>query len=276
MAISRVDSENIFIATDNYFLEAYDFRNGSPLVVLFDASGDPPKNMDGFQPGWGTRFFRKRELSHIAIKYKASDWYRRPDLSEAFTNLRETGFLGRFDRIITYGGSMGGYAALAYAGELGADTVLALNPQSTLNEALAPWDDRYPDARSVSWEGPETDAANGCAQARQVYVVVDRLFAPDWLHVARLPEHNLKILNVPYVQHMMGLHLAGMGILGKLVTDIVQKNSLDMTAFHYSARKRRKLKKYYNVMRSLPRVKNSRVFSDIVDHHARLNLPDAK
>ncbi len=69
---------------------------------------------------------------------------------------------------------MGGYGALAYSGMLGADTVVAFNPLTTLKPRLVPWETRFQNyATNFDWCGPLHDAAKECASVRQVYAIVD-------------------------------------------------------------------------------------------------------
>ena len=266
--ISAATSENTLIETPNYFLEAFSFETTGPFVITFEHAGAPRFRPDGYRPGWGAPVLRKKAISHLSIKPKEVDWYRKPDLSDALAALKDNGFFARYDRVITYGGSMGGYAALAYAGTVGADTVIAMNPQSTLDRKLVPWEKRFVMlGQSQDWSDPRSDAANGCGQARKVYAVVDRRFAADWKHIIRLPAHNLHVLNIPYVEHSVPLHLANMRALGIFISDIILKDDLDETHFYRLMRNRRHLKRYYNVLKRHPRVQASPKFSAIVEKH---------
>lgn len=253
------------IQTEHYFLDLCDC-GGGPLVVTFEPAGAPRERPDGSRPGWGATYLYRKGVSHLAIKPKVVDWYRRGGLIEAITEMRERDEFAPFSRIITYGASMGGYGALAFAGVLGADAVIALNPQSTLNRKLVPWENRYGAATREDWQGPLMDAALECGAARDVYVVVDRWFDIDRKHIDRLPRHNLHVLNVPFVQHRMPAHLVAMKAANMLVEGVIT-DSFDATQFRRAVRARRDLKKYFNVLDQHPRVQKSPLFTQIVATH---------
>ena len=55
-------------------------------------------------------------------------------------------------RVMTYGSSMGGYAALRFARALRADAILALSPQYSIDPAVVPWEDRWrQDGARIAW-----------------------------------------------------------------------------------------------------------------------------
>lgn len=257
--------ENTVIETEFYTLEAYVYDEGGPLVVTFEQIRGAKDYQHRLRAGWIVNHLRTRRVSHVAVKPGRNDWYRRAGLADAFLHLKESGFLRRFSRVITCGGSMGGYAALAYSGLLGADTVVAFNPLTSLNSDLVPWETRFPYfAQEFDWQGPFHDAARECDGVRKLYVVVDRRFDLDWKHVQRLPQHNLHLLNAPFLQHQLPLHLHRLGLLEPFIDNMV-RDQIEIMPFNKVLRERRELAQYYDVLASAPRVANSPYFSAIVD-----------
>lgn len=276
-------STNHFVETKNYFLEAFDygqkgvfFKKAGPLVVTFENLDGPKSKAGGFRKGWGVDPLRKKGISHIAVKPKAPNWYRKPDLTEAFGHLRSMGFFDKFERIITYGASMGGYGALAYADILQADTVICLNPQSTMNPALVPWEQRFPRSRVENWKKKSSDAALGCRNARQIYAFVDRMHLPDWKHIERLSKHNLHVMNVPFVAHGVPIHLLKCGVLPMIVSELIEKDNFNRTVFYKKIRYRREIPKYYLSLKKMPRVQNSELFTSIVNRFEESSISEAK
>ncbi|MDA3856875.1 MAG: hypothetical protein PF480_01200, partial [Roseovarius sp.] len=144
-------------------------RPARQLVVCFDHAGIAENNPSRTRPGWGFRFVRDHtEMAGIFVKLTRSHWFRPPGLWDVCTRLAETGFFGSYDSVMTYGGSMGGYAALAYADAFHAETVLSMNPQVTLSSALAPWETRFPQGQAQEWESFPQNAAQGCYRAKSV------------------------------------------------------------------------------------------------------------
>lgn len=189
-------SQHVFISTPNYTIEGHIYDTRS-LVITFENAG-ATNHDDPFRLGWGAKRFRTSKTSHICIKPKAADWYQHPDLAQAFTTLRDTGFFAQFRHRLTYGGSMGGFAALAYADLVQATTVLALNPQSTLAPDLAGWDKRFPQARAQDWSGPYKDAAGLARTPTLVLVAYDPFTPLDAKHIARLDQPALTLLRAPF------------------------------------------------------------------------------
>jgi len=76
----------------------------------------------------------------IFVKDVRNQWYNRPlpglgdNVSEIAAGLRE--LTKGYRQLATFGSSMGGYASILYGGMLGADHIIALSPQTLLQEPL--------------------------------------------------------------------------------------------------------------------------------------------
>ncbi len=217
------------------------------LVITFE-NADRPKRprLDGLREPWGGLMLHKKGYSVLGIKPKAADWYRGADLHEFFRSAALQLFLRSFQKIFLYGSSMGGYAALTFAGACpggGGATVIAYNPQATLDSALVPWETRYPEGRAQDWTGDFADARIGAARAGTVYLAYDPLFAPDRLHVERLDQANVIALKMPLVQHVVSGWMQEAGIL-KPFLDGALAGSLSQAECNRLARQRRRISHY--------------------------------
>jgi tetratricopeptide (TPR) repeat protein len=125
--------------------------------------------------------------------------------------------------------------------------VIAINPQSTLNPALVPWEDRYPEGKAQDWLGDFADGATGAACASSVLVAYDPLFALDRRHVERLSPGNLVELKTPLLRHSLPSWLVEMGVLKEVVTRFAE-GGLDNADCRALARKRRTIPRYYASM----------------------------
>lgn len=260
-------STNFVLKSGFYTLEAFVYDEAGPLVVTFEHFKKEASARNPYRVGWIVDYLRERKVSHVAVKPHQGDWYRRRGLTESIEYLKESGFLNRFERVITCGGSMGGYGALAFSGLLGADTVVAFNPLTTLNRDIVPWETRFQNiTKQLDWTGPFSDAAEECARARQIYAVVDRRYDLDWKHIARLPTHNLHVLNAPYLQHQLPLHLLKLSLLEPLLDNMVD-DQVSTMPFSKLMRSRRELQQYFAVLEEAPRVKNSEKFREIVERY---------
>lgn len=234
------------------------------LFVTFEPAGIAQVNRSKYRAGWGEQIFRNMGISCLCVKANASNWYLKPDLAQALTELRP--FFDSFGRVITYGGSMGGFGALSYADLIGADTVISINPQSTLDRRIVPWEDRYPVAQEqrLDFDQPHADAQGNFTNARQVLIFGDRWFWYDNDHVQRLLGPNVTYVNTPFVRHQVPEHL----MLMKALTYIVRatlKDQFNPVKFYQLLRARRDLKRYFNVMEK--KTENHPARRAIVERH---------
>lgn len=179
-------------------------------VVTFDNYGLGP----GFdRPGFGEAYLRDAGVSAIHVLGRGDDWYQYPEMGEAMAAVRSA--VARADRVLTYGSSMGGYAALRFADAVGAHAVLALSPQYSIDPAKVPFEKRWlADSHRLVFR-PEIEGRMSCA-CRPV-VVFDATGA-DRRHVARIAaEIEIEAIGLPHVQHPATTFLAEMGLLGPLV-----------------------------------------------------------
>ncbi len=228
---------------DDYTVDVL-LRPARQLVVCFDHAGIAENNPKRTRPGWGFRFVREHtDMAGIFVKPTRSHWFRPPGLHELCATLERTGFFRPYDGVMTYGGSMGGYAALAYADAFRADRVLSLNPQATLSAALVPWETRFPQGRAQEWDSFPQNAAQGCRTPARVVVAFDRRCAEDAAHVDLLDIPAMTELNIPFVGHGVPYHLRKMGLLERLFDDVAQ-DRFDIAQWRRLVRARRDLDDY--------------------------------
>jgi hypothetical protein len=217
---------------------------GRVLVVTFEPAAVGKAVDDLSRPVWGQAFLLRRGHAVLGVKRVAADWYRRGDLHRVFRALQQADWFRRFDQVMFYGPSMGGYAALAFSVCAPGSTVLALNPQSTLAPDRAWFDQRFAGARAARWQGDFVDGVDGAAVAARVYVCYDPYQIKDRLHAERLPTHNRINLRLPFVGHTTAQALNGLGLLGT-VFDEALKGTLDEAGFRRLARARTQWADYH-------------------------------
>lgn len=174
---------------------------GDALVVAFD-------NLATIDEGWPRGPWAWRRLqpmghSVLGVQSHAKDWFRQPTAPALIWGLEERGFFRRFRRVVLTGASMGGFAALNFAPLIPEARVLAFSPQSTMNKAIAPFEQRFPFAvKRSNWEGmPFLDAAAAVPYIRRAVVVHDPMVPEDRAHAARLAGPNVQLVRVPFCTH---------------------------------------------------------------------------
>lgn len=228
--------------TGEYFL---DFIPGNAqLVITFEGAGANMSRPNGRRPGWGQAFLQKRGFSYLGVKPKRVDWYRKPDLHAFFRSKEFADFAGQFERRIFFGTSMGGYAALAFAPALPGSTVIAHNPQSTLDSRIVPWETRFVEGRSQDWSGDFADGVFAQPCSRRIYLTYDPFHEQDRLHVRRIAGPNVTAFKIPLVGHGTPDWLLQMGVLQQ-VTDQMLDGSVSIESFATAVRARRRITRYY-------------------------------
>lgn len=169
-------------------------------------------------PGFAEEFFDKFHIDAVFVNCATNEWYQYQDLPEALWRLRS--FSSPWSRIVTYGSSMGGYAALRFAAALGATSSIAVGPQYSPRSAIIGEENRY-DAM-VSQTRFLHEQAYGAAGTVDNYVVYDPLLKIDRAHVlAYQKEANLIPICVPCGGHTPTILLAQCGLLSEFLLHLV-------------------------------------------------------
>lgn len=253
----------------NYAADFVDFGSDR-LVITFEnaQSADP----DLTRPGWGSKALIAARQSHLAVKSNAACWYQRPELPELLGNVLAEPDIAAIARRTTYGTSMGGFAALAYAGLTGADRVVSMAPQTTLDPALVPWEDRFERGRRLDWSGAFGDAARTLPSPAKAIVIFDPYLRADRAHVERLAEAGLVRLHAPFMGHAIPRELRRLRVL-RDVFDVACGARLDRQAFYRKLRRRHREPHHLDRLASAPRVAKSPLFAAIVERHRRQSHP---
>ncbi|MEJ8560576.1 hypothetical protein QTO30_04560 [Yoonia sp. GPGPB17] len=216
-----------------------------PRPVLF-VSFDNLSNLKDRDPArvpWAFKFARDLSVSHLGVMAYGKMWYRDADLIARMQRLRDDGFFDSFERVVFAGSSMGAFAALVFASLVPGAHVLAFNPQSTLDPALVPWEDRYWIGRRQDWTLPLSDARDALEQAGPVSVFYDPYFAPDRLHYERLEGPNVTGYKCWFSNHKSAVFLRKIEALKPVMTEGIL-GELTPQMFYQHYRRRRELRWY--------------------------------
>lgn len=176
------------------------------LLVSFDNLSNVGDTSLEREP-WAFKFAQDSNISHLGIMAHVSDWYRDPVLIERMQKLAAEGFFDGYDRVVFAGVSMGGFASIVFGSLVPGAHAVAINPQSTLDEALAPWETRYENGRRQDWTLPLSDAAALTGGFERVNVFYDPYHELDQAHVDRFGGDNVHIFNCRYSNHKTAVFL---------------------------------------------------------------------
>lgn len=161
-------------------LEAlYQPGDGDVLLVTFNGMGQKANGTDFA----AAQVAAKLGMPALGIVSREANWFPEPDMRALLPSIQN--YLDRHERRISYGFSMGGYGALKYSRMMGAEAVIALSPQTSIDPDFVPWEGRYRSHVRDFHRGerirPEDIGGN-------LFVILDRLDESDNKHARVLSE----------------------------------------------------------------------------------------
>lgn len=118
-----------------YYNEQTD--GNSLLIITFNEMG-----LRFGEGAWGKSVLEKINLSYIGFVSKSPNWFFESSFEQALAIVYP--LLEKYDHIVTYGFSQGGYAAIRFAKRLKAKTIIAMSPQYSINpQAMSGLDKRF-------------------------------------------------------------------------------------------------------------------------------------
>ena len=198
--------------------------HGSAIVVitfqsLVDAH-EPPRG------GFGEAFLDENGFDAIHVISRSNAWYQYADMPAALAAIAAAA--GAATRV-TYGLSMGAYAAVRFARDLQADRAIAISPQYSIDPRAVPFEKRWSEFGAkipFLWDWPPPDAGTG----PEVAAIYDP-HNLDIRHVALIAAHHpVRHIPVPYGGHPVTALLSEAGLLSGLILDLI-RGTHDADAF---------------------------------------------
>lgn len=104
---------------------------GNPIegavCVNFSSRGSPVPRV------FGLPFTRKLGRPAFFVQARSNNWYQPATIFDALAAIRHAAGI---NRLVTYGSSMGGFAALAFAADLNAVLAIAISPQVSIENSI--------------------------------------------------------------------------------------------------------------------------------------------
>ncbi|SMX32367.1 hypothetical protein [Octadecabacter ascidiaceicola] len=203
---------------------------GHTLLVTFETAPNVRKHNDGHAPlGWG--FVQSHGWSSLTLLADArTDWFRHPAVFGYFDRLIDDGFFDDFDQILFYGSGAAGYAAAAYSVAAPDAQVLAIQPQATLDPALARWDQRHPETRRLDFKTRFGYAPMMVETAETVSIVHDPSVIEDAMHASLFRGENTTHFACPYLGPNADRALNAMDVLPEII-ELAMDSELDQGSF---------------------------------------------
>jgi tetratricopeptide (TPR) repeat protein len=183
-------------------------------VVTFDSYSDD-RSLD--RRGFGEEFFHSRGIDAVHFISGENDWYQYADLPAVAAQVAD--LVKDYPRVVSYGSSMGAYAAIRFGDLAGASEALAISPQFSIDPRVARFERRWKyDSDRIDFTLERTLKARFI---RTAYIVYDPRDA-DKRHADLFRRHTRVIdVSLPDVGHPATGSLAEAGLLGDVVLDFV-------------------------------------------------------
>ena len=232
-------------------------RPSTRLLVTFDNLSNVG-DAEVMREPWAFRFAQDNGLSHLGVMAHVGDWYRDAGLIARVTRLRDEGVFDGYDRVVFAGVSMGGYGALAFGSLVPGAHVIAINPQTTLDPDLVPWETRYETGRRQDWTLPLSDVAALTHRLGRVNLFYDPYHALDQRHVDRLDGDNLRVFRCRHSSHKTAVFLRKIDALKPVMAHCVFDELTPATFY-----------RLYRGRRDLPWFRGA-----VTDYFQRTNRPE--
>ena len=167
-------------------------------------------------PGFGEKLLRAEGISAIHVTCSSNRWFQHGELLRLGELV--AGIRGRYRQVVTYGSSMGAYAAILFSGQVRADRVVAASPQYSIDPAKVPYD------RTWDWVAKDVEFINdeiSLHTSGQVFLIYDDKHV-DGRHADSIAaEMPVQRIVTPYSGHPAVHFLHRAGILKGLVLDLI-------------------------------------------------------
>ncbi|MDU8926684.1 phosphoadenosine phosphosulfate reductase [Alisedimentitalea sp. MJ-SS2] len=215
---------------------------GATLLVSFESIQGIRTLSDTAQPlGW--ELTRALGWSSLSVISEGDTWFRDPAVYGYFDALIDDGFFDEFDNIIFYGAGPCGYAAAAFSVAAPGATVLAIQPQATLDPRVTEWDERFVEMRRTSFTDRYGYAPDMLDAASHAYVIYDPQVELDAMHAALFTRPNVQKFRLRFMGSTIQTELLEMQLLFPLLAR-AGSDKLNTTNFARLMRHRREYPPY--------------------------------
>ncbi len=224
------------------FHSAFFSDEGSVLLVTFETRATIRANQKDHLP-MGYAIANTRGWSNLTIIADHETWYRAPSVFAYFDRLVDDAFFEDFDQVVFYGAGHGGYAAAAYSVVAPGATVIAVQPQATLDPRIAGWDTRYQGMRRTSFTNRYGFAPDMLEGAGEGFVIYDPNETLDAMHAALFTRDFVTKLPCPNIGPNVEPMLREMDILEQMLV-LACEGQFRAAAFWRLYRARRNTPRY--------------------------------
>ncbi|MEY8841674.1 phosphoadenosine phosphosulfate reductase [Cribrihabitans sp. XS_ASV171] len=218
----------------------------STLIVTFETT-QGIRAMSETQQPFGFELVKSQGWSHLCIISDGDTWFRDPKVYGFFDRLVDDGFFEDFDHVVFYGAGPCGYAAAAFSVAAPGATVVAVQPQATLDPRMTEWDDRFTEMRRVSFTDRYGYAPDMLDAADHAFILYDPNEQLDAMHATLFARSNVTRLRMRMMGGELQSRLLDMNLLYRLLT-LAGTGKLSDRSFARLYRARRSYPKYLKMV----------------------------
>ncbi|QGP77587.1 hypothetical protein [Sphingobium sp. CAP-1] len=162
----------------------------------------------------------------LTLKCNINNWFQDVSIETVQSIMAQ---LPAYDEIITYGSSMGGYAAMYFAQAVGARVCIALSPQFSIEPAVVPFEMRWAgDAARIHFTHQRLSEVIG--HGGTTYYVLFDPHTLDGQHVDMMMEISNRVMPIPipHSGHPSGVVLQEAGLLASTFDNLVRGKIPDL------------------------------------------------
>ena len=189
---------------------------GNTLLVTFETM-QGIHNLSKLAQPLGFDLVKSEGWSHLGLLSNGDTWFRNERVYGFFDQLIDDGFFDEFDNVIFYGAGPCGYAASAFSVSAPGATVVAIQPQATLDARMTEWDERFVEMRRVSFTDRFGYAPDMLDAAKQAFIFYDPYEQLDAMHAALFSRKNVSRLRVPNLGAAVQTRMIEMRILNTIL-----------------------------------------------------------
>lgn len=201
---------------------------GNTLLVTFETV-QGIHNLSKLAQPLGFEMVKSEGWSHLGLLSSGDTWFRNERVFGFFDQLIDDGFFDEFDNVIFYGAGPCGYAAAAYSVAAPGATVVAIQPQATLDPRMTEWDERFIEMRRTSFTDRYGYAPDMLDAAKQAYIFYDPYEKLDAMHASLFSRKNVSRLRVPNLGAAVQTRMIEMGILNTILKQAANGTFSEMT-----------------------------------------------
>lgn len=210
---------------------------GETLLVTFETVENIRETYETGEP-IGFELVRATGWSHLCLMTEADTWFRDADMYDFFDRLGDDGFFDNFDKVVFYGAGMCGYAASAFSVAAPGCTVVALQPQATLDPQITGWDDRFAKHRRLSFDDRYGYAPDMIDAAGEAFILFDPTHRDEFAQAALFTKDHVTLVRCPHVGQAMEEDLIDMQVLYRILAQ-AGSGKLSAQSIHKLMRARR-------------------------------------